>query len=153
MQRLALLGLSVIAVSLAAPAAGQQGKLKEVESPGAAIHKTAAFRTDLIRVPLKAAADPKKGHEIEYMVRMKAGDTLVYSWETPTGSDVWHEFHGHTPQTVTFYKKAGGTTHHGSLTAPFDGIHGWYFENRTKKPVTVRLKLGGYYELIPPVRK
>ena len=73
--------------------------------------------------------------------------------EAPAGSDVWHEFHGHTPQTVTFYKKAAGVTHHGSLTAPFDGIHGWYFENRSKAPVTVRLRLSGFYEIIPPAAK
>jgi len=153
MHRLTLLGLFVLTLSLAAPASGQQPKLKEVDSPGAAIHRPGPFRSDVIRVPLKAAADPGKGHEVEYMVRMKTGDSLVYSWETAPGSDVWHEFHGHTPQTVTFYKKAGGTSHHGSLTAPFDGIHGWYFENRTKRPVSVRLRLSGYYELIPKPRK
>ena len=53
---------------------------------------------------------------------------------------------------MTFYKKAGGAAHHGSLAAPFDGIHGWYYENRTARPVTVRLKLSGYYELIPPAK-
>lgn len=150
MRCLAFLGLVLAAACLSAPGAAQPSKLKEVKSPGAAKHQADAFRTDLIDVPLKAAGDPQDGHEIEYMVRMKAGDTLVYSWETPAGSDVWHEFHGHTPKTVTFYKKAEGPAHHGALRAPFDGIHGWYYENRTDKAVVVRLKLSGFYELVAP---
>lgn len=151
MRRLALAGLATVVASVSSPAAAQ-GKLQEVASPGAARHSAAAFRTDMIEVPLKAAGDPGKGHQIEYMVRMKAGDVLVYSLEAPADADLWHEFHGHTPQAVTFYKKAAGPAHHGSLTAPFDGIHGWYYENRTKAPVTVRLKLSGFYELVEPAR-
>jgi hypothetical protein len=152
MRRFALAGLVILAAGLSSPAAAQS-KLKEVESPGAARHSASAFRTDVVEVPLKAAGDPGKGHEIEYMVRMKAGDVLVYSLEAPTDANLWHEFHGHTPQSVTFYKKAAGPTHHGSLTAPFDGIHGWYYENRTKAPVTVRMKLSGFYELVPADKK
>ena len=82
----------------------------------------------------------------------KAGDVLVYSLEAPADANLWHEFHGHTPQTVTFYKKADGAAHHGSLTAPFDGIHGWYYENRTRAPVVVRMRLSGFYELVEPAK-
>jgi len=136
----------VLAALIAAAAlpAWAQGEMKEVESPGAAKHQDRAYRTDTVEVPLKAAGET--GNEVEYMVQMKAGDSLVYSLESPAGSDVWHEFHGHTPTAVTFYKKADGVAHHGSLTAPFDGSHGWYLENRSKTPVTVRLTLTGFYE-------
>jgi hypothetical protein len=153
MRALSVLSLTLFLGCLGAPVAAQQSKLKEVGSPGAAKHNADAYRSDVVDVPLKAAGDAGKGHEVEYMVRMKAGDVLVYSWEAPAGADVWHEFHGHTAQTVTFYKKAAGAAHQGALTAPFEGIHGWYYENRTKAPVTVRLKLSGYYELVPPAAK
>jgi len=147
MRPLYLLGLASLCASLNGPAVALSGKLKEVESPGAARHHDKTYRSDTIEVSLKAAGEP--GHKIESMVRMKSGDLLVYSWEAPPGTEIWHEFHGHSTGTVTFYKKAAGPAHHGALTAPFDGVHGWYYENRTKAPVTVRLKLSGYYEIVP----
>ncbi|HEY8571916.1 hypothetical protein [Phenylobacterium sp.] len=120
-------------------------KHREVASPGAARDAAAAFRTDTAEVRL--AARGAKGDKLEYMVRMKAGDTLTYAWDAPGAGEFWHEFHGHTPDTVTFYKKAAGAKHSGVLVAPFDGVHGWYFENRTAKPVVVRLRMGGFYAL------
>ena len=35
----------------------------------------------------------------------------------------------------------------GTLTAPFSGIHGWYWENTTDQPVTVTLTTAGFYNL------
>lgn len=145
-----VLSVALAIACIGAPGMAQQSKLKEVTSPGAAKPQAAAYRSDTVEVALNAGGGA--GHKVEYMVRMKAGDVLVYSWEAPAGADLWHEFHGHTADSVTFYKKAAGAPHHGSLSAPFDGIHGWYYENRTKTPVTVRLKLSGYYELVPPAK-
>jgi hypothetical protein len=31
------------------------------------------------------------------------------------------------------------------LTAPFDGVHGWYLQNQSDHPVVVRLQLAGFY--------
>jgi hypothetical protein len=33
----------------------------------------------------------------------------------------------------------------GSYVAPFDGMHGWYWKNRTATPVTVTLTSTGFY--------
>ena len=35
----------------------------------------------------------------------------------------------------------------GTLTAPFPGIHGWYWENTTDQEITVTLTTAGYYNL------
>ena len=48
------------------------------------------------------------------------------------------EFHGHTPQVngvgdLMFYSKTGGTPESGVFTAPWDGIHGWYLKNDSRK--------------------
>lgn len=115
-----------------------------------------AYRTDTVDVPVRA-----NDGDIEYMIKMKAGDTVVYSWEVlaKPGEDLFYsEFHGHTVPTPTaaggstgtlmFYRKATGTSSHGTLTAPFEGIHGWYLQNQSDKPVTVRLRLSGFYEVI-----
>ena len=52
--------------------------------------------------------------------------------------------------TVATFKQGRGLKQQGSLSAPFDGIQGWYFLTSADKPIVIRLKLSGFYELIPP---
>lgn len=116
-----------------------------------------AYRSDIVEIPLAASGDPERGDEIEYKVRMKKGSTYIYSWDVPGIADpeeFYSEFHGHTVEdgkamTVAEYRKSTGTSDHGSLVAPFSGVHGWYLQNQSLKPVTVRLRLAGFYEIIP----
>jgi hypothetical protein len=112
----------------------------------------APYRTDVIDVPIRGNG------ELEYMIQMKGGETVVYSWEVPGIGDpqsFYTEFHGHTeaasgqPGDLMFYAKASGAKASGSLIAPWQGIHGWYWQNKHAAPVTVRLRLAGFYELIP----
>jgi hypothetical protein len=113
----------------------------------------AGYRSDVIDVPVQAGING-----LEYMIRMKAGDTVVYSWEVLSISDPqsFHtEFHGHTdaapgqPGDLMFYEKAAGAKASGSLIGPWHGIHGWYWQNKSAAAVTVRLRMAGFYELIP----
>src|SRR5262249_54634911 len=66
------------------------------------------------------------------------------------------DFHGHTlnaegeAMTVAEYRKDKGLADAGSLTAPFEGIHGWYWKNTNADPVTVKLEVWGFYALVPP---
>lgn len=115
------------------------------------------FRSDVIEVSLKVSGDPDRGDEVEYKVQLDQGASYVYSWEL-TGianpEEFYTEFHGHTVEanramTVTYYRKATGISDNGVLTAPFSGVHGWFFQNQSEKPVTVRLRLSGFYTLIP----
>jgi hypothetical protein len=116
------------------------------------------YRSDTIEIPLRADADKRGGDELEYKVRMSKDATLIYEWtvsEVPNPEEFYYEFHGHTltsttEMTVASYKKSTGTSGNGALTAPFDGIHGWYFQNQSVKPVVVHVKISGFYELIPP---
>ena len=111
-----------------------------------------AHRTDTVNIPVRP-----NGGEIEYMVRMKQGESLVYSWRTEIANpgQLTSEFHGHTDRppgttgTLIFYRKGTGATENGSMIAPFDGIHGWYLKNDSDRPITVRLTLAGFYEVIP----
>ena len=52
--------------------------------------------------------------------------------------------------TVTEYLQTLGLSSSGSLVAPFEGVHGWYLQNQSDKPVAVHLKVSGFYELVPP---
>jgi hypothetical protein len=90
---------------------------------------------------------------------MKAGATLAYSWtvsgiENP--EELYYDFHGEAPAqeqgaeaTVVEYRQATGSQSHGTLVAPFDGVFGWYLQNQSVKPVVVRLKVSGFYDLVP----
>ncbi len=111
-------------------------------------------------IPLGASDWPEAA--LEYKFAMKPGQTLIYSWRVeaaPGGAEpkpIEFDFHGHTlspkgeAMTVAEYKKASGVSDTGSLTAPFEGIHGWYFKNTNPDPVTVKLDVTGFFDLIPP---
>jgi hypothetical protein len=145
-----LMGLSAApeAKSPAAPAA-QAGAAQVL-----AREYPTAFRSDTIDIPLKGAAEV--GSELEYKVRMKPGATLVYSWSVNAPpEEFYYDFHSQQapspgPKEVVISHKAGiGVGGNGALVAPFEGIHGWYLQNQSEKPVVVHLKLSGFYELLP----
>lgn len=111
------------------------------------------FRTDTIEIPIGA-----NDGDLEYKLRMKGGDSIIYSWQVQEIENpewFYSEFHGHTEPSpgevgnVMFYRKDVGASENGSFIAPFEGIHGWYLQNQSTKPVVVRLELAGFYELIP----
>ena len=117
-----------------------------------------ALRSDSIEIMLPPGDD--KG-ELEYKVKMRPGDTLTYSWNV-TGDEAhpewfYYDFHGESrpnppdaKATVMEYKQSTGLTSSGALVAPFEGVHGWYFQNQSDKPLVVHLRLSGFYELVPP---
>jgi hypothetical protein len=115
-------------------------------------------RSDVIEIPLTDFLGGAKGSELEYKVAMKKGASLIYEWEVigaKNPDDVAYDFHGHTTpepgksMEVATYKQARGLKQAGSLTAPFDGIQGWQFSNFAEGPVVIRVKLTGFYELVP----
>jgi len=116
------------------------------------------FRTDTIEIPLRSGDDRTRGNELEYKVRMKKDATLIYEWsvaDVANPEEFYYDFHGQTvvegpDVTVATYKQATATSAKGALTAPFDGVHGWYLQNQSEKPVVVKIKISGFYELIEP---
>lgn len=140
--------------------AAQVPAAKGAAPAAAARNYPAAYRSDEIDIPLDTAeAHPEKS-ELEYKVRMKPGATLVYSWSVSgltNPEEFYFDFHGENPvgptnpkQVVVEYQQATGLSAHGSLIAPIEGVHGWYLQNQSVKPVVVHLKLSGFYELVPP---
>lgn len=118
-----------------------------------------AFRTDTFEIPLAANGDEGRRNALEFKVRLPKGASLLYSWQAEglgIPEDLMFDFHGHTVAdkskgavSVADYERGNGARANGSLVAPVEGIHGWYFRNRSDKPIKVRLKLAGYYELVP----
>lgn len=103
-----------------------------------------AYQNDTVSFTL----GPKES--IEYKYRLDKGESLLYSWKS-TGL-VNYELHAEpdgAPQgyAESFDKQSGKQTSSGTLTAPFAGIHGWYWENTTAAPVTVTLSAAGFFNM------
>lgn len=87
---------------------------------------------------------------LEYKYRLEKGEALLYSW-TATGP-VAYEFHaepdGAPRGYAETYEKGSGTSQEsGTLTAPFTGIHGWYWLNSQDRDMTIRLTASGFFSL------
>ena len=88
---------------------------------------------------------------IEYKYHLEQGATTLYAWNA--SAPVIQEFHGERaitrPPTAVQPKRASTSRiagrRAGTLTAPFTGIHGWYWENPTGSPITIRLSSSGFY--------
>ena len=104
-----------------------------------------AVRSDELSLTLK----PGEGAEIKAV--MRAGDQMVYEWTADKG-ELFFDFHGEpkgAPADVfTSFEKGSKGTAKGDFEAPFEGIHGWYWKNRTGSAVTIQLKTSGVYETI-----
>jgi hypothetical protein len=93
---------------------------------------------------------PGEGVEIKYHMQKGAG--MVYSWKA-TGK-LTFEFHGEPDQKPNpdYYEsyelddKVGKLESYGSFTAPTTGIHGWFWENKTKQEVQFHVTTAGFYD-------
>ncbi|WP_459210901.1 hypothetical protein [Aquimarina rhabdastrellae] len=104
-------------------------------------------REDTIEVVVPA------GKGIEYKFKMLKYGSVKYEWMTNKGV-VYIDFHGEVkqknpPKNVFYesYTLAYSNNMAGTLTAPFEGKHGWYYRNDTKEDITIQLRLKGEYEL------
>jgi hypothetical protein len=106
-----------------------------------------SVREDTIEVIVPA----KKG--IEYKFKSLKYGRTKYEWSTDKGI-VYIDFHGEVKQENSsknvFYESytlAYSNNMAGTLTAPFEGKHGWYFRNETNQDIVVAIRLNGQYEL------
>jgi hypothetical protein len=86
------------------------------------------------------------GRAMEFMYQLNTRATMVYGW-TATG-EVEYDLHNEPdgdPNRSQSIQKGVSTEGHGGYTAPFDGLHGWYWRNTTPKTVTVELTASGFF--------
>jgi hypothetical protein len=91
---------------------------------------------------------PREG--MEYKYRLDKGEALLYSWKAtaPVNYELHAEPDGAPRGYAQTYEKGGATTQaSGTLTAPFSGIHGWFWENTTDQEMTVTLTAAGFYNV------
>jgi len=140
-----LLGLTKmgeIKVSLAKEAAAEKSKsgvpASNDESDG--IASTAQNHTVTVSLA------PNEGKEIK--LKMNKGTKANYKWES-SGGRVNFDIHGDSkPLNIKYhnYRKGSTKSSEGTLTAAFDGYHGWFWRNRTDKSVDITLTTSGEYQ-------
>lgn len=103
---------------------------------------TRPLRVDSIVVTL-----PPKG-EVEYKTVLGEGESIVYEWDAGAAA-VNFDFHGEPaagPQGAFLsFDKGSATKGAGTLTAPFAGTHGWYWQNPSAATVVIKLKASGFH--------
>ena len=107
----------------------------------------AVYKVDSREIVLR----PGQGVEIKY--HFTKGAAMLYSWKA--SAVVPFEFHGVPDQKppnapADYYEShekddAGKDQSHGHFISPSTGIHGWWWENKTDKDVTVKLTTAGFY--------
>ena len=145
-----LMGLSAQPEAKAPPAAAPAGQGRAPAVLAREYPKP--YRSDVIDIPI--AASGQDGSELEYKVHMIAGQSLVYAWSVNAPKEeFYYDFHSEqrpsAKENVVSHKTGVGVGGNGALVAPFEGIHGWYWQNQSEKPVVVHLKISGFYDLLP----
>jgi len=153
---LGLTGLAATgAVEAPIPAATSPTSVAEGTSvsviKGVFVPQPSGYKVDSREIKLESG----EGMEIKYYLPQGAG--MVYSWTS--NEKLFSEFHaepdtkpaGASEDYYESYEKddqAGKTESHGTFTAPSSGIHGWFWENQSGAPATIKLFTAGFYESI-----
>lgn len=108
----------------------------------AVIKSEVPFRSDEMTITL----EEDEGTEIKAL--MKKGEQFVFSWATD-GAKVNVDMHGEQPNAgedfTSYWTDEQQASGNGTFIAPYDGSHGWYWLNRGDKPVTIKVKISGFY--------
>ena len=84
---------------------------------------------------------------VEYFYRLDEGSNMVFTWEA-TGPGTYN-FHASPDGAPAGYAESFDAQDlaegHGTYTAPFTGIHGWYWENIGTEEITIALTTAGFY--------
>ena len=114
----------------------------------------AEFRTDSMVIALD------EFEQVEVKAVMHQGDAYVYSWKLVEGETVYTDFHadplspeGYPEGYWIRYRQSETASSSGSLVAPFDGNHGWYWLNIEENPVKIELEVRGYYESMEEIMR
>jgi hypothetical protein len=84
---------------------------------------------------------------VEYKYHLAENAVMLFSWSATDG--VIHDFHGDRDGAPADAAESFDTEPRqqadGTFTAPFAGIHGWYWENPGGDTIRVRLTTAGFY--------
>lgn len=91
--------------------------------------------------------EPHSG--IEVKAHMLKGDGYTFEWQA--SGPVKVDMHGEPPNAAedeftSYWIEKETTSQKGTFVAPIEGSHGWYWRNKGDTPVTVTLKVSGFYK-------
>jgi len=94
----------------------------------------------------------RPGDGVEMKYHMQKGSGMVYAWKA--SSKLTFEFHGEPDQkpnkdyfeSYELGDKIGKDASYGTFTAPSTGIHGWFWQNKSKQEVKFHLTVAGFFD-------
>ncbi len=86
---------------------------------------------------------------VEYKYLMDLDAPLIFSWLAD--GELYYEMHAEPAgmvdeEEVRSYDQGNASQRMGSLHAPFSGIHGWFWENRSANRILLRVYSAGFYQ-------
>ena len=102
------------------------------------------WRSDKINLTLPA----KQGLEVKAL--LKQGEKMLFHWQS-SNEKVSVDMHGNVINAsdddfTSYWTGDQETQAAGTFTAPFSGLHGWYWENKSDRSVNIVLTTEGYYQ-------
>lgn len=128
-----------------APAATSATATGALTGPdAAAIRAATPWREDTQTITLEPHSD------IEVKAHMAQGDSFVFDWKA-NGGPVKVDMHGEPPNAAedeftSYWIEKDAAAQAGTFRAQFAGSHGWYWRNKGDVPVTITLKVAGFYK-------
>ena len=117
---------------------GMSGDETHVEALTLSARSPVSDRIEFTLVPFES---------IEYKYDLFAGQGIVYQWRS--SGEVVFDFHaeevGTDPEDSVSFSVGRGLSEQGTYVAPFDGKHGWFWENRGADDVTIVLEATGFF--------
>lgn len=144
---LGLTKMGEIKTSLAHEVATQSPEVPAVIAPVQPIQQVVSelveTATTLRKDSMQLTLVPNEGKEIK--LTLNKGERARYVWYTDGGAV---NFDGHSDSVkhkidYKSWQKGTSQREEGELVAEFDGKHGWFWRNRTSKPITIVLQVEG----------
>ena len=106
------------------------------------------------RDSMSITLQPSEG--IEVKMSMRTAEKARYAWTTD-GGEVYFNMHGEPPNAPKDYAahrygKGTSAAEAGELVAALDGVHGWFWRNRTDLPITITLQTAGEYLVLKEIK-
>ena len=128
----------LFALDAAAPA-NENALRTQLTAKGLAFPADATVQSDRFEIELL----PYESIELKY--ELAQGAPMIFAWRA-TGA-VNYDMHAHPHEggvdLTESYSITDAQTQAALYVAPFTGIHGWYWQNRTMQPVTLTLDATG----------
>ncbi len=146
------MGLTQMSIASESKSVNTPSQSEELESASVIepVRKsTTPFRSDTMTLRLL----PNQGAEIKAI--MNKSENFVFNWEVK-GGVAYFDMHGEALDAVgdeftSYWEGDNETKTSGTFIAPFDGTHGWYWQNKGSEPIEVHLSTSGFYkELYTP---